>query len=377
MVAKTLKRIVVISILFSLLAVVSCDRDESLGETIYNPPVPRPYQLKFPERFPLPSVPATNLTEEGIALGKRLFFDPILSADGTQSCGSCHNQEFGFTDNGRRLSVGIDGLEGKRNAMPIFNLAWANSFFWDGRSATLEIQALAPVVDPLEMHDTWPNVEEKLNNHPDYPELFAFVYGTDRIDSNLVTRALAEYEMTLISKTSEFDKKLDIYGDVRFIQFDDPDAKRGMEIFLREPRKQATDLAGGDCFHCHALNAQNTLTTLNQMENNGLDLEPDSGFARVSKQASDIGKFKTPSLRNLSFTAPYMHDGRFATLEEVVDFYNDGVEPNSPNISVIMTKDKGLANGLFLSDEEKRQLIAFLKTLDDRDFITDPRHKPE
>lgn len=362
----------------SLMLVIACDRDDLLKPTLYNPPVPKPYRIDFPEEFGPPQAFDMNITEEGISLGKKLFFDPILSADGTQSCASCHNQEYGFTDNGLALSIGIDGLPGTRNSMPLFNLAWSPTFFWDGRSPSLPNQALAPVVDPLEMHNTWPNAIEKLQNHPEYPELFQFVYGTDEIDSNLVTDAIAQYEMTLISNNSTFDKQLRLAGgDLNRLQFDDPEIYEGFLIFVTEPRQQPTDLPGGDCFHCHQINQGFLLTTLNQFENNGLDADPDSGLAKVTKQLSDIGKFKTPAVRNLSYTAPYMHDGRYQTLEQVVNFYSDSVNANSPNIAAIMKKSRGIANGLNLTEDEKRKLIKFLRSLDDEDFITDPRHKPE
>ncbi len=346
------------------------DRDTFEG----NEGLPKPIKLEQP--FGFPPMPQSDLvlTEEGIALGKKLFFDPILSADNTQSCGSCHNQKWGFTDNGKAVSIGIDGVAGRRNSMPLFNLAWSPSFFWDGRRPTLKIQAFDPVVDPVEMHNTWPNALKSLQGHPEYPELFKKVYGVEDFDSSHVVDAIAQFEMTLISAGSEFDRIIKEVGiDFQGVipPFRDPDAYQGFLIFNREPRRRAGDPPGGDCFHCHG-GSGNILFTSNLFMNNGLDENPNPGLYEHTKNPSDIGKFKVPSMRNLGFTAPYMHDGRFQTLEEVIDFYNEGVNPNSPNISPIMVKERGLANGLRLSDTEKRQLIAFLETLNDSSFIENP-----
>lgn len=371
----------VILVLVASLSVFSCKRDAALDiETfIANERLPKPIQLERP--FGFPPLPPTDLilSEAGVQLGRKLFYDPILSADNTQSCASCHSPEWGFTDDGNAVSVGIDGIPGKRNSMPIFNLAWSPSLFWDGREPTLKSQAFAPVVDPIEMHNTWANALKSLKGHPEYPELFKKVYGIEDFDSSHVADAIAQFEMTMISSNSEFDQIIKEYGlgvlDL-VPPFQDPDAAAGFQIFNREPRRNASAPPGGDCFHCHG-STGNILFTSNLFMNNGLDAEPDLGLYRVTKNPTDIGKFKVPSVRNLSYTAPYMHDGRFRTLEEVIDFYNDGVNPNSPNIEPIMKKERGLANGLNLTQREKEQLIAFLKTLDDPSFIENPAyHNP-
>ncbi len=364
-----------VSALFLAVA-IACDRDPDVYSDNFqsNYELPAPIALEVPDFFP--PLPQTNvvLTEEGIELGRKLFYDPILSGDNTQACASCHDPAYGFTDFNRQFSEGIDGKEGARNAMAIFNLAWNTSFFWDGRSPSLEAQALKPVVDPIEMHESWSNAMLELEMHEEYPTLFREVYGGKPIDSLMVADAIAQFEMTIISNNSEFDRVLAQLGtrDVPVpYPFKSEAARRGHLIFNTEPRKQAGEPAGGDCFHCHG--GDHVLFQVNGFENNGLDANPDSGLARVTRRASDIGKFKTPSLRNLAFTAPYMHDGRFQTLKEVIDFYNNGVHADSPNLAAIMKED-GVANGLGLTEDEKQDLIAFLMTLTDSTLATDPRY---
>lgn len=326
-----------------------------------------PYTLVIPDSFPVPLAPPVVLTEEGIALGKKLFYETLLSKDNTISCGSCHAQEYGFTDNGKDLSGGVGGLKGLKNSMPIMNLVYYQSFFWNGRAIDLPHQALMPVNDPLEMQETWSNVVEKLNAHTDYPTLFKKAYGDVPIDSTLVTNAIAQFELTFISANSEFDKMRK-----NIIPFT-PSITNGLSIFNTEPRKTLFDAPGGDCFHCHSV----PLFTSLIFENNGLDVNPKDGLMNVTGKASDRGKFKVPSLRNVEKTRPYMHDGRFQTLEEVVDFYNDGINISN-TISPIMVKidsngdSSGIANGLFLTNQEKSDLIAFLKALTDEEFLTDP-----
>jgi cytochrome c peroxidase len=313
---------------------------------------PTPYELQIPQGFPKMILPDDNpMTVEGVDLGRRLFYDPILSADNTQSCATCHAPEFSFTDNGRQFSIGIDGIEGTRNAMAVINAGWMPTLFWDGRRISLEDQALEPVPNPIEMHQSWPEAMSKLNAHPDYPDYFYQAFGTKNIDSNMVTKAIAQFERTLISSNSKYDQYL--RGEVQLTQAE----SKGFEIFFTEK---------GDCFHCHTT----ILYTDNLFHNNGLDAEfTDKGLFDVTGNENDKGKFKTPTLRNLEFTAPYMHDGRFATLEEVIDFYSHQVQW-SPTIDPLMKKvDQG---GIQLTEEEKEYLIAFLKTLTDTTFNNNP-----
>ena len=323
--------------------------------------VPTPSVLQIPELFSdniiNPVLPLNNpQTLEGIALGKKLFFDPILSANNTQACADCHIPENAFTDSSR-FSDGIDGILGTRNSMPLFNLAWNydEKFFWDGNTFSLEHQAFVPVTDPLEMKSTWTEVEQKLQQHSDYPSLFNKVFGTSRIDSILVTKAIAQFERTLISSNSKFDKYL--LGEGTLTQ----EELNGFNVFMNETK--------GDCFHCHGSD-KNPLWTDNLFHNNGLDSDPsDLGRGLVTGDPADNGKFRTPSLRNLAFTAPYMHDGRFTTLDEVIDHYSEGLK-NSPTIDPLMKKVS--QGGVQLSPKDKDDLKAFLFSLSDYEFITNP-----
>ena len=335
------------------------------GSCVYDNDGPTPLQLQIPfqliERLGQPNIPPDNpMTVEGVALGKKLFFDPILSADGTQACADCHAPAASFTDP-RRFSIGIDGIPGDRNSMPIINMAWSvtNKFFWDGRATGLEGQAFGPVVNPIEMHNTWPNAVATLQAHAEYPEMFDAAFETSTIDSILVVKALAQFERTLISGNSKFDKYLREEVNLSPAEF------RGLELFM--------DDFGGDCFHCHG-GPGNPLFTDNDFHNNGLDATfTDLGLGAVTGNPADNGKFKTPSLRNLVFTAPYMHDGRFQTIDEVLDFYATGVTI-SPTIDPLM--QLAFQGGNQLSVDEKADLKAFLLTLTDSSFVNNPDFQP-
>lgn len=330
----------------------------SKEEEIY---IPISYNLKIPTLFSnkliAPLIPADNvLTVEGVALGKKLFFDKILSKDNTQSCATCHNPQKAFTDN-LQFSKGINGNLGNRNAMPLFNLAWnfTERFSWDGKEFGLENQALEPVTNPIEMGENWENVEKKLQNHSEYPLLFEQAFGTESINSTLVTKAIAQFERTLISANSKFDKYLRGEATLTLAE------QNGFTIFMTEEK--------GDCFHCHG-SENNPLWTDNQFHNNGLDRNfTDLGLGAVTGDPRDNGKFKTPSIRNLAFTAPYMHDGRFATLDEVIEFYSTGLQISATIDPLMKQINKG---GVNLSAQEKADLKAFLLSLSDYDFINNP-----
>lgn len=333
----------------------SCS-NESTNEYV---PTPSPLQIPpfFQDNILNPVIPTNNpQTVEGIALGKKLFFDPILSGDNTQACVDCHTPENAFSDTDR-FSDGIDGILGNRNSMPLFNLAWNydEKFFWDGRAFSLEHQAFVPVTDPIEMKNTWQQVEQKLQQHPEYPYLFNQAFGTSKIDSTLVTKAIAQFERTLISSNSKFDKHL--LNEVTLT----PEELNGFNVFMDETK--------GDCFHCHG-NDKNPLWTDNIFHNNGLDATiSDLGLGAITGDPADNGKFKSPSLRNLAFTAPYMHDGRFATLDDVINHYSEGLQ-NSPTIDPLMKKVS--QGGVQLSAQDKADLKAFLLTLSDYEFIANP-----
>ncbi|MCF8461586.1 MAG: cytochrome-c peroxidase [Flavobacteriales bacterium] len=324
-----------------------------------DPYITTAYVLQIPQGLPPMDafIPLNNpMTVEGVALGRKLFYDPILSGDNTQACADCHKQETGFGDP-RRFSEGIDGSFGNRQAMTIINMGWNQfGFFWDGRETTLEDQALKPVTNPIEMNATWPEVEVKLNANADYKLLFKQAYDVDYIDSLTVAKAIAQFERTLISGNSRFDK----WYNQQSSQLSESEL-RGFVLF------QSND--GADCFHCHNLGG---LITTNRFENNGLDLDftADLGHFLVTGDLADKGRFRIPTLRNIELTAPYMHDGRFQTLEQVVDHYSEGLQwSENINASSLQFAHDG---GVQLTPDEKQDLIAFLKTFTDQEFIANP-----
>jgi len=351
---KTLRMNKGLFLVFITLLCLNCSDDEQGYEPTLQP-------LHVPEIFLdniiSPLIPIDNpQTVEGVALGKKLFFDKILSANGTQACASCHSPQNAFTDN-TPTSDGIDGIFGTRNSMPLFNLAWnyGERFNWNGKALSLERQALEPVENPIELHSNWDNVVDRLQNHPEYPELFRLAFTTSTITKALTTKAIAQFERTLISANSKFDKYS--LGEATLT----PQELNGLDIFLREDK--------GDCFHCHG-NPNNPLWTDNDFHNNGLDSSfSDLGLGEVTGDPNDNGKFKSPSLRNLAFSAPYMHDGRFNTLDEVINHYSEGLQ-NSSTIDPLM---KQIAQGgVQLSQQDKADLKAFLLTLSDYSFVNNP-----
>jgi len=342
-----------------VISILSCRKDE-LPDVVK----PTNYDLKLPpiieQYLPPMEIPADNpLTIEGVALGRKLFYDTKLSADNTQACASCHAPTSGFTDS-EQFSTGIDGLEGNRNSMPIVNLGWAKELFWDGRAKSLEDQAFGPVVNPIEMHNTWINAVSTLQADSKYPELFNKAFGSTVIDSVKVVKAIAQFERTMISGNSPFDRYLR-GEDTGMTEEEELEVYQGFALFMDETK--------GDCFHCHG-DSYMPLWTDNLFHNNGLDATfSDNGLGAVTGNSSDNGKFKTPTLRNLKFTAPYMHDGRFSTLDEVVNHYSFGLQ-NSSTIDPLM---KNLDNGgIALSPTEKALLIKFLESLSDESYIINP-----
>lgn len=331
------------------------------------PPKTTPYTLPSIRNFrPMPVEADNPMTVEGVALGKKLFFDPILSRDSSLACAGCHIQANSFSDS-RIKSIGIDGLPGKRQSMALINLAWQkNRFFWDGRAEGLKAQALFPIQDTLEMHFTLSEAEQRLQQHPEYVTMFWNAFGTKKIKAALIGRALEQFEKTLISFNSKFDKFIREELDLS------PSEYRGMEIFKTEK---------GDCFHCHSTTASEVFISPDRtFANNGLDAVTsvydfaDFGLGEFTKNINDYGRFKIPTLRNLAFSAPYMHDGRFATLDEVIDFYNAGPK-SSPTLEPIMIEEASKRmelfgyHGLNLTSQEKEDLKAFLLTLSDSTFV--------
>lgn len=333
--------------------------ENDLIEATYNP---QPYTMEIPNWMPNPIIPTDNpMTEEGVALGRMLFYDPILSSDSTMSCFSCHLQEHSFTD-ALATSKGVLGMNGKRSSMAIVNLAFnSKGFFWDGRAATLEEQALMPVEDHIELNEDWVNVMEKLRRHEDYPILFRKAFGIDRkreMTKELAVKAIAQFERTMISANSRYDRV--IWLNEGWLTDSE---QRGKQLFFFE---EAQSLDHPGCSHCHF----DPLFTDNNYKNNGLDDVDaltdflDLGLGEVNGNLYDNGKFRVPGLRNIALTAPYMHDGRFQTLEEVLDHYSSGghgVENEDPNIRPFP-----------LNDQQKLDLIAFLNTLTDTTFVNNP-----
>ncbi len=335
------------TLLFSLwltlvLVLASCERED---------PLLGPYQtsleLNTPDYFPEPEIPGDNeLTQLRADLGKRLFFDPVLSIDSTISCASCHKPELAFTD-GRAVSLGVDNRTGVRNSPPVFNLAFMEDFFWDGGSPTLELQAIVPIEHPDEMAFSLPEMEQRIQQREDYVELFRKAYN-EAPTADGVLRAVSAYQRSLVSYESPYD---------RYLQGDDnaltPSQYRGMELFFGER---------AECFHCH----NGVLFTDQGFHNNGLyaDYE-DQGRFLVTSDPRDEGKFKVPTLRNIELTAPYMHDGSLEDLESVVEHYMSGGKRH-PNQSPLVRR-------FGLNEQEKQDLVNFMKALTDQKFID--RHR--
>lgn len=352
--------------LVSLFFVYACKKDEQpivctdcdLTGIDYKP---TPYTLDKPAGFADMDIPVDNsLTVEGIKLGRFLFYDPIMSKDSSISCGSCHIQEHAFTD-ALTVSPGVGGTLGTRSSMSLFNVGYYNTgLFWDGRSSTLEKQGLEPVENPLEMHEMWPNVEKKLQRSKFYPEMFRKAFGISQkseISKELAVKALSQFQRTLLSHNSRFDE---VY--LRQEGFPTEQEARGYDMYFNT----SLDLPDAQCGHCH----NGFLLTNNGYFNNGLDsvkdlsTYQDLGRGKITGHYFDNGKFRAPTLRNIGYSAPYMHDGRFKTIDEVMDHYIDHVK-NVDNL------DPNLAM-LNLNKQQREDVIAFLKMLDDKSAITNP-----
>ncbi|MDP4722113.1 MAG: cytochrome C peroxidase [Akkermansiaceae bacterium] len=316
------------------------------------PANPEGYPITLPKHIPLPALPSDNpLLTTRVALGEKLFHETQLSKNNSISCASCHQGE--TMSDPRKLSLGTEGLPGTRHSMPLFNLAWKTSFMWDGSAPTLRDQAMIPIQHHLEMDESLSNITAKLKADPTYPPLFTAAFGSGEITPENIGLALENFLLTRLS----FDSKLDqsMKGQATLTDQE----KRGFELFFTESEPRMGKL-GADCFHCHG----GAHFTDHSFHNNGLTPTADLGLEKTTGKPTDRYKFSTPSLRNIALTAPYMHDGRFATLEEVIDHYN------SP-IPLSETLDPNLAKhpqGLGLSTDDKAALIAFLKTLSDPDL---------
>jgi cytochrome c peroxidase len=329
---------------------------------------PTPYALKIPSHFPQMPVPIDNpMTMEGVALGRKLFHDKKLSGNNTMACATCHMPSSAFAEP-TRYSTGISGAVGDKNAMALINLGWQKNFFWDGRTLTLEELILEPVSNPIEMHLAWSEAELRLNEDVAYKRLFLKAFGTPKISKELVAKAIAQFLRTMISGKSKFDVMYKWEnnipfegGDQAIFQTISSTEFAGYDLFK--------SLNGADCFHCH----NGPLMQVQKFSNNGLDATfSDLGRGKVTGNANDNGKFKVPTLRNIELSAPYMHDGRFANLDEVIGHYSFGVI-TSPTIDPLM--EFANQGGVQLNSFERNLLKEFLLTLTDHSFINNPEFK--
>ena len=290
------------------------------------------------------------VTKDGFGLGRKLFYDPILSANNTISCGSCHMQTAAFTHNGHSVSHGILDRLGTRNSPPIMNLAWSSSFMWDGGIFDLDLQPIAPVTNHVEMDDSVENVLARLRSSMVYPGLFKKAFGTDEINSTRFLKALAQFMVMCVSSNAKYDSVM--RNQAAFTV----EENEGYAIFKQK------------CNNCHA----EPLFTDYSFRNNGLPPSEadDKGRYTITLNNNDRYKFKVPSLRNLNYTPPYMHDGRFFTLDAVLDHYTGGVK-STPNLDTVLHQDNRL--GIDISAVEKTKLLAFLETLNDKVFVRDKR----
>ena len=308
-------------------------------------------EFNRPSWFPEPSYrfDKNPLNESRIELGRKLFFDPILSADNSTSCSSCHSPYSAFAHTDHALSHGIHDQVGTRNAPALFNLAWQTSFMWDGAISHLDMQALAPISHPKEMGESIAHVVEKLQEDPSYRSFFHRAYGDSTVTGEYVLKALSQFQLTLVSSQSKYDGVIN-----------------GTDSFTEQELK-GYSLFKKNCNACHT----EPLFSSYKFANNGLPVDTtlnDLGRWNITAQGSDSLMYKIPSLRNLSFTSPYMHDGRFRQLREVLNHYTDGII-NSPTLS------PELQQGISMASDEKTDLIAFLLTLNDTDFVFNPDHQ--
>jgi cytochrome c peroxidase len=333
-----------ISVLFALTFLVSCKKDGDNGGNVT--------QLRFevPSNFPSAVYQFTDneVSNQRFQLGRKLFYDPVLSRDSTISCGSCHIQSGAFSHIDHKVSHGIDGLTGIRNSPVIFNMAWQTNFFWDGGVNHLELQPINPIQNPVEMDETMANVISKLRMSEEYKNMFLNAYGSDSITSQLMLRAMAQFMAMMVSANSKYDKYMRGEPGGTFTAQE----LNGLNIYRQK------------CASCHTEPLFTDLT----YRNNGLDsvFTDDPGRALITGLPDDEGKFKVPSLRNTEVSFPYMHHGKIKTLQNVLDHYSSGIKNSA-------TLDPLLQGGIPLTSQEKIELNSFLETLTDYTFLTDSK----
>ncbi|MCB9359688.1 MAG: cytochrome-c peroxidase [Flavobacteriales bacterium] len=306
-------------------------------------------KINYPDYFPKPNYNFNKnpLTQEGIDLGRKLFYDPILSKDSSISCSNCHLSYTAFTHVDHRLSHGVNDSIGNRNSPSLMNLAWHTSFMWDGAVNHLDVQALAPISHPAEMDEDLNNIIRKLKK-TSYPSMFYQAFGNSKITGENLLKAISQFELTLISCNSKYDSVM----------------AKTATFSLQEDN--GYKLYKNKCSSCHT----EPLFTNNQFENNGLEIDSvlnDLGRYRITKNPNDSLKFKIPTLRNIEFSFPYMHDGRYQTITEVLNHYTNNITPSN-------TLAKQLKNPIKLTSNEKVDLTAFLLTLTDKNFLFNKEH---
>jgi cytochrome c peroxidase len=340
MIEMSLKNMIYIFLFFQLST--SCKKEQAQIEPISSN---IPWSFPTPKSFPSPVYTFENnaYSYARFSLGKHLFYDPILSLDSTVSCATCHAQTHGFADHNIPFSKGVGGALGNRNAPPIFNMAWSPLFFWDGRVKLLDHFSIEPITNPIEMKETVGHVIAKLNKNKVYRARFKAAYNIDSITEEKLQQALSQYMALVISASSKYDQFL--AGKVTLTT----NETNGMNLFKQH------------CVSCH----KGSLFTDYSFRNNGLDsIFKDIGRESVTKDSKDRGKFKVPTLRNAEFTYPYMHDGRFISLMDVINHYTSGIKKSE-------TLDLLLQNPIELTSNEKKDLLKFLFTLTDYSLLGD------
>ena len=312
-------------------------------------PIGKRESIKAPLGLPPVAFPPHNPpTVETIALGRRLFYDPVLSVDGSVACATCHDPAKGFADN-KAISTGIQNQTGTRNAPTLLNSAYYLSFFWDGRASSREVQSEGPTTNPVEMGNSPKAIIQRLEENATYREEFKKAWGTDRIEFEMVKKSLASFERTVLSGNSAFDRYYYYGGDKKALS---ASARRGLKVF-RDPKR-------GNCAVCHTIGKRYALFTDQKFHNIGIGANTDGSLADPgrypeTKNEADMGSFKTPTLRNAAWTAPYMHDGSVPTLKDVIDHYIGGGNSN-PHL------DKEIRVLDFLSGQEREDLLEFLNS---------------
>ncbi len=325
---------------------IACSTDAEVESEFF-------YVFKQPENFPLATYSFGNnpVTEKGFELGRMLFYDEMLSVDTTVSCATCHKQQSAFADPAHKVNHGVQNRLGKRNSPSVANMGFLSFYFYDGGVNHLDFVPVNAITATFEMDNTMSEVVRRLNRHPRYPDLFQQAFKIDSVDSQQVLHALSQFMVMLVSGNSRYDQIM---------------RNEGEQFSIAE--KEGFGLFKSKCANCHS----GELFTDGYFHNNGLDNDfgKDAGRELITESSEDRGKFKVPSLRNITATPPYMHDGRFKTLDEVLSHYQHNVY-DSPTLDAELKKDNVI--GISLSDEEKGKIISFLKTLTDESFLKDKR----